>query len=66
MRRSVRFWDARDTLCHSCYIPGGKKKFQNPRNEITEAIVIYLNPRYDSGRTHPYHPIMRPLIFSLR
>jgi hypothetical protein len=18
--------------------------------------VLYLNPRYDSGRTHPYHP----------
>jgi hypothetical protein len=19
-------------------------------------VVFYLNPRYDSGRTHPYHP----------
>jgi hypothetical protein len=23
------------------------------------------NPRYDGGRTHPYHPILRPLYFLL-
>src|SRR5215467_2299366 len=36
---------------------------KNCRNKNRWNSVSYLNPRYDSGRTHPYHPIMRPLIF---
>ena len=28
-----------------------------------EAVVFLLNPRYDSGRTHPYHPNRARFIF---
>jgi hypothetical protein len=37
--------------------------FHYIRNETALLIVLCVNPRYDSGRTHPYHPIMRPLIY---
>jgi hypothetical protein len=46
-------------LLHS----SGREKIQKNTDQA-EAASSNRYPRYDSGRTHPYHPKMRPLIFT--
>ena len=49
-------------ISHSSYIANllALKSYLKKRRVRVTSVpgmsVLYLNPRYDSGRTHPYHP----------
>src|SRR5260370_23361505 len=43
-------------ICNPAVAQGGPKKCIDLANRSRPRIVSWVYPRYDSGRTHPYHP----------
>jgi hypothetical protein len=47
--------------CPCCSKKLARKSHRNCVTYVSRSPPNYTNPRYDSGRTHPYHPNLRPL-----